>query len=158
MLFCLKALSQGRDLRSQKGLTRKYNIGGCGKLYVTVNTDDYGICEVFTNTGEEGCAALSEALSRLISISIRAGIDLDSIISQVQGIRCITCIADNKTHVLSCPDAIGKAIEFHIKGSNKFDLDYLGGPKSVMICPEEGLRRDHGARRRLLYMQELRFF
>jgi ribonucleoside-diphosphate reductase alpha chain len=120
------------------GLTRKYNIGGCGKLYVTVNTDDYGICEVFTNTGEEGCAALSEALSRLISISIRAGIDLDSIISQVQGIRCITCIADNKTHVLSCPDAIGKAIEFHIKGSNKFDLDYLGGPKSVMICPEEG--------------------
>jgi ribonucleoside-diphosphate reductase alpha chain len=120
------------------GLTRKYSIGGCGKLYVTVNTDEYGICEVFTNTGEEGCAALSEALSRLMSISIRAGIDLDSIISQVQGIRCITCIADNKTHVLSCPDAIGKAIEFHMRGSNKFDLDYLGGPRSVMICPEEG--------------------
>jgi len=121
-----------------KGMTKKYNIGGCGKLYVTVNSDDFGICEVFTNTGEEGCAALSEAVSRLISITIRSGIDIDSILKQVEGIRCITCIADNSTHVLSCPDAIGKAIEFYIRGSNKFDLNAASGPKSIMICPEEG--------------------
>ncbi|MBM3705126.1 MAG: vitamin B12-dependent ribonucleotide reductase [Actinobacteria bacterium] len=120
-----------------KGLTRKYNIGGCGKLYVTVNSDELGICEVFTSTGEEGCAALSEAVSRLISITIRSGVEIDSILKQISGIRCITCIADDKTHVLSCPDAIGKAIEFYIKGYNKFDLNISGGPKSVMICPEE---------------------
>jgi len=121
-----------------KGLTKKYLIGSCGKLYVTVNSDEKGICEVFTNTGEEGCAALSEALSRLISISIRAGIDISSITHQVLGIRCITCIADRNTHVLSCPDAIGKALEFALNGSNKFDLDFASGPKSLMICPEEG--------------------
>lgn len=121
-----------------QGFTKKYDIGGCGKLYVTVNSDDYGICEVFTNTGEEGCAALSEAISRLISVTIRSGIDLNSILKQVQGIRCITCIADDKTHVLSCPDAIGKAIEYYLKGSNKFDLDVASGPRSIMICPEEG--------------------
>ncbi len=121
-----------------KGVTRKYNIGGCGKIYVTVNSDELGICEVFTSTGEEGCAALSEAVSRLISITLRSGIDIDSILKQIEGIRCITCIADENTHVLSCPDAIGKAIEFYLKGSNKFDLNIAGGPKSIMICPEEG--------------------
>jgi ribonucleoside-diphosphate reductase alpha chain len=121
-----------------KGLTRKYKIGGCGKIYVTVNSDDLGICEVFTSTGEEGCAALSEAVSRLISITIRSGIEIDSILKQISGIRCITCIADEETHVLSCPDAMGKAIEFYLKGYNKFDLNIAGGPKSIMICPEEG--------------------
>ena len=121
-----------------KGMTKKYNIGGCGKLYVTVNSDEHGICEVFTNTGEEGCAALSAAIGRLISISIRAGIDITSIQKQVRGIRCVTCIADRNSHVLSCPDAIGKAIEFYLKGTNKFDFDATSGPKSVMICPEEG--------------------
>ena len=118
------------------GMTKKYLIGGCGKLYVTVNSDDNGICEVFTNTGEEGCAALSEAVSRLISIAIRSGIDIESIQKQIRGIRCVTCVADKNTHVLSCPDAIGKALEFYTRGSNKFDLDITGGPRSVMICPE----------------------
>ncbi len=121
-----------------KGLTKKYDVGGCGKLYVTVNSDDIGICEVFSNTGEEGCAALSEAVSRLISITIRSGIDIDSILKQISGIRCITCIADENTHVLSCPDAIGKAIEFYNKGYNKFDFNTASGPKSIMLCPEEG--------------------
>jgi ribonucleoside-diphosphate reductase alpha chain len=121
-----------------RGMTKKYNIGGCGKLYVTVNADDVDICEVFTNTGEEGCAALSEAVSRLISITIRSGIDIDAILKQVEGIRCVTCIADEDTHVLSCPDAIGKAIEFYLRGSNRFDLNVTSGPKSIMICPEEG--------------------
>ncbi|MGZ5191118.1 MAG: TSCPD domain-containing protein, partial [Flavisolibacter sp.] len=121
-----------------KGLTKKYDIGGCGKLYVTVNSDNVGICEVFSNTGEEGCAALSEAVSRLISITIRSGIEIDSILKQISGIRCITCIADENTHVLSCPDAIGKAIEFYNKGYNKFDFNTASGPKSIMLCPEEG--------------------
>ena len=104
-----------------KGMTKKYTIGGCGKLYVTVNNDEHGICEIFTNTGEEGCAALTEAVGRLLSISIRAGMDLDEIKSQIEGMRCITCIADPGTHVLSCPDAVGKAIEFSLNGFNKFD-------------------------------------
>ena len=120
-----------------EGMTKKYNVGGCGKLYVTVNSDEHGICEVFTNTGEEGCAALSAAIGRLISIAIRSGIDIASIQKQVRGIRCVTCIADRSTHVLSCPDAIGKAIEFYLKGTNKFDFDATSGPRSVMICPEE---------------------
>ncbi|MDD3818916.1 MAG: ribonucleotide reductase N-terminal alpha domain-containing protein [Actinomycetota bacterium] len=120
------------------GMTKKYKIGNCGKLYVTVNSDENGICEVFINTGEEGCAALTEALGRLISIAIRSGIDIKSVINQVEGIRCVTCIADPETYVLSCPDAMAKAIEYYLNGSNKFDLSRTSGPRSVVICPEEG--------------------
>jgi ribonucleoside-diphosphate reductase alpha chain len=120
------------------GMTKKYKIGNCGKLYVTVNSDENGICEIFINTGEEGCTALTEAVGRLISIAIRSGIDIESVKKQVEGIRCITCIADDETHVLSCPDAMGKAIDFYLNGSNKFDLGITNGPRSIMICPEDG--------------------
>jgi ribonucleoside-diphosphate reductase alpha chain len=120
------------------GMTKKYKIGNCGKLYVTVNSDENGICEVFINTGEEGCTALTEAVGRLISIAIRSGIDIESVKKQVEGIRCITCIADDETHVLSCPDAMGKAIDFYLNGSNKFDFGITNGPRSIMICPEDG--------------------
>jgi ribonucleoside-diphosphate reductase alpha chain len=120
------------------GITKKFRIGGCGKLFVTVNADDEGICEVFTNTGEEGCPSLSAALSRVISISLRAGVAIDAIIDQLKGIRCIGCIIDPDTKVLSCPDAIGKAIEKFVNGHNRFDLNVLAGPRTVMVCPEPG--------------------
>ncbi|MDO8673698.1 MAG: vitamin B12-dependent ribonucleotide reductase [Dehalococcoidia bacterium] len=121
------------------GITKKYKIGGCGNLYVTVNKDQYGICEVFTNTGEKGCAPLSETLSRLISLALRAGVDVDSILRQLRGRICTGCIIDkDETKVLSCPDAIGKTIEKHLNGFNRFDLSPVGGPRSVEICPEPG--------------------
>jgi ribonucleoside-diphosphate reductase alpha chain len=120
------------------GNTKKYNIGGCGKLYVTVNQDENGICEVFTNTGSAGCEAMAEALARLISIGIRSGIDTDEIIGQLKGIRCVGCIIDDETDVLSCPDAIAQSIEKVVKGYNEFELDFVGGPRGVEICPEDG--------------------
>lgn len=120
------------------GITKKYKIGGCGKLYVTVNADEKGICEVFTNTGEEGCSSLSDAVSRLISLALRSGVDVDAILDQVKGIRCIGCIVDPDTWVLSCPDAIGKTIEKYVKGSVKFDLNVIKGPQSILICPDCG--------------------
>ncbi|QOR34463.1 vitamin B12-dependent ribonucleotide reductase [Clostridium sp. 'deep sea'] len=120
------------------GITKKYNIGGCGKLYVTVNQDENGICEVFTNTGSEGCEALADALARLISITIRAGIDIESILNQLKGIRCVGCIVDDDTDVLSCPDAIAQSIEKVVKGYASLQLDYIGGPRNAEICPEPG--------------------
>jgi len=97
------------------GSTEKVKIG-CGNLYITVNSDDNGICEVFTNLGRAGgCPSQSEATSRLISLALRSGIDVKSIVEQLKGIRChstLRQIANNKEiKVLSCPDAIGRAIE-----------------------------------------------
>ncbi|WP_434641177.1 adenosylcobalamin-dependent ribonucleoside-diphosphate reductase [Thermoanaerobacterium thermosaccharolyticum] len=98
-----------------KGITEKVRIG-CGNLYITVNYDDKGICEVFTNLGRAGgCPSQSEATSRLISIALRSGLDAKSIVEQLKGIRCHSTLrqmANNKEiKVLSCPDAIAKVIE-----------------------------------------------
>lgn len=93
------------------GFTEKVRIG-CGNLYITVNYDDYGICEVFTNLGRAGgCPSQSEATSRLVSIALRSGIDVKSIVEQLKGIRCATTIRQQGLKVMSCPDAIGRVIE-----------------------------------------------
>ncbi len=94
-----------------QGVTQKIKIG-CGNLYVTVNYDDKGICEVFANLGRAGgCPSQSEAASRLISTALRSGMDIDSIIEQLRGIRCHSTLRRQGVSVLSCPDAIGRALE-----------------------------------------------
>lgn len=98
-----------------RGVTEKVVIG-CGNLYITVNYDDEGICEVFTNLGRAGgCPSQSEATSRLISTALRSGMDVNALIEQLKGIRCHSTLrqrANNKNiKVLSCPDAIGRVLE-----------------------------------------------
>ncbi len=108
------------------GYTEKVQIG-CGNLYITVNYDENGVCEVFTNTGRAGgCASQSEATARLVSIALRAGVDSDELIAQLKGIRCPSCLRRNGVPVTSCPDAIAKAIEKVVKRSKD------GGPMSPM--------------------------
>ena len=93
------------------GFTEKVKIG-CGNLYVTVNYDENGICEVFTNTGRAGgCPSQSEATARLVSIALRSGIDHKHIVEQLKGIRCPSTIRQKALKVMSCPDAIGRLIE-----------------------------------------------
>lgn len=98
-----------------QGMTEKVRIG-CGNLYITVNYDEKGICKVFTNVGRAGgCPSQSEATSRLVSIALRSGMDVKSVVEQLKGIRCHSTLRQRGTNkdikVLSCPDAIGKALE-----------------------------------------------
>ena len=100
------------------GITEKVKIG-CGNLYVTVNYDENGICEVFTNTGRHGgCPSQSEATARLVSIALRSGIDVQTIIGQLKGIRCPSTIRQPGMTVTSCPDAIARAIEKVMRSQN----------------------------------------
>ncbi len=107
------------------GITEKVKIG-CGNLYITVNYDENGICEVFTNLGRAGgCPSQSEATSRLVSMALRSGIDVEVMVEQLKGIRCHSTLRHKEgLKVLSCPDAIGRVLERMIKLKN--------GEKAVM--------------------------
>ncbi len=91
---------------------------GCGKMYVTINQDQEGnIFEVFTSIGKAGgCAqSQSEAIGRLISLNLRSGVEPEFIIKQLKGISCHMPYGFGTQRVLSCADAVGKALDEAIK-------------------------------------------
>ncbi len=93
------------------GVTERMRIG-CGNLYVTVNYDENGICEVFTSTGKAGgCPSQSEATARLVSIALRSGVSIDEILEQLRGIRCASTIRQQGMSCTSCPDAIARVLK-----------------------------------------------
>ncbi len=98
-----------------KGSTRRIRTG-CGNLYVTVNVDDEGNpYEVFTRVGKAGgCAASqSEAMGRLITLLFRAKVPIEILVKQLQGISCHQPFGHGGGKVLSCADAVGKALQLH---------------------------------------------
>jgi ribonucleoside-diphosphate reductase alpha chain len=99
------------------GVTQRMKTGE-GYLYVTINEDESGLCEVFTTIGKAGgnAAAQSEAISRLISLGLRSGIEPREIVKQLKGISGPTPVWDGHGgQILSTPDAIGKVIEQYIE-------------------------------------------
>jgi ribonucleoside-diphosphate reductase alpha chain len=99
-----------------KGVTERVNTG-CGYIYVTVNFDSRGISEVFSTLGKAGgCAAAQlEAISRLTSLALRSGIDVDSIVKHLRGIRCPSIAWEQGHAILSCADAIASVLEKYIR-------------------------------------------
>ena len=91
---------------------------GCGSLYVTINEDEQGLFEVFAAMGKGGgCAASqTEAVSRLISLALRSGIDREQIVKQIKGVRCPNQAWEKGGRIYSCADAIAKALERHNGG------------------------------------------
>ena len=119
---------------------------GCGTLFVTVNNDGHGLCEVFANLGKAGgCPSQSEAMCRSVSAALRCGVDPKVLVEQLRGIRCLSTIAERKTNkdidVLSCPDAIARAIEDALEEDCESTIT-----SNVHKCPECGqpLRKELG--------------
>ena len=117
---------------SIRGVTERVRTGH-GNMYVTVNFDEEDRpFEVFGNLGKAGgCdSAQLEAISRLVSLALRSGIDPNAVLEQLRGITC--CPAwDEGTLVRSGPDAVALALERHVPG------DFRGrgqaGPDAVQM-------------------------
>ncbi len=105
--------------QSIQGVTERVRTGH-GNMYVTVNFDENRQpFEVFGNLGKAGgCdSAQLEAISRLVSLALRSGIDPGTVLEQLRGITC--CPAwDDGTLVRSAPDAVALALERQTNGGD----------------------------------------
>jgi ribonucleoside-diphosphate reductase alpha chain len=130
-----------RRSKTTTGITERVTTG-CGYIYVTVNSDERGICEVFSTLGKAGgCASAQlEATCRLISLALRSGIDVASVVRQLRGIRCPSIAWEEGKAMLSCADAIAGVLEKHISGDdNKPKLEDYGLVKNLAgQCPDCG--------------------
>jgi len=124
------------------GVTRRIRTGE-GTLYITINEDENGLCEVFTTIGKAGgnAAAQSEAISRLISLSLRSGLDPHAIVRQLKGISGPNPTWEDGRLILSTPDAIGKALDDYIK--EREELNIKGRSDQPLDKPLITLAQDH---------------
>ncbi|MCS6802228.1 MAG: ribonucleoside reductase class II [Dehalococcoidia bacterium] len=114
------------------GYTRQI-VAPEGKVNVTLNSDEYGLYEVFINVGKAGSdiAALAEALGRLVSLTLRMASPLPpnerarEVANQLRGIGGSRSVGLGPNQVRSLPDAVAKAIELH-----------LGEERPVPVVPE----------------------
>ncbi len=93
------------------GITSRVRTGR-GNLYVTVNMAGNKPFEIFTTHGKAGGndAAMAEAVSRVASLCLRAGLDPKEVISQLRGITDLPAW-DEGTLVRSVPDALATVLD-----------------------------------------------
>jgi ribonucleoside-diphosphate reductase alpha chain len=117
-----------------EGITKRVKTG-CGNFYITINKIDDKPVEVLSHIGKAGGCAIcqGEAICRLVSLGLRAGIEPDRIIKQLHGIRCPAPTWYEGNQILSCPDAIATALK------DEFNID-MKAPQPVgqIPCPECG--------------------
>ncbi|MBM3948138.1 MAG: vitamin B12-dependent ribonucleotide reductase [SAR202 cluster bacterium] len=113
------------------GITERVRTGH-GNMYVTINFDEAGHpFEVFSTLGKAGgCdSAQLEAISRLISLALRSGVDAAQIVEQLRGITCDP-VWEAGTLVRSAPDAVALIISRHLENQGR-TLPAAADPKAV---------------------------
>lgn len=117
---------------------------GCGPLYVTINEDEEGLFELFTTMGKAGgCAASqSEAIGRMVSLAWRTGVQPIQVIKQLLDISCHSHSGFGEKKILSCADAVAKAIQNHLSSTgNAEKLEKRALFKGA--CPDCGGKIEH---------------
>jgi ribonucleoside-diphosphate reductase alpha chain len=101
----------------------------CGSVFISVSMDDAGNpMEVFITKGNSGgCTqAFVEAIGRIVSISLRCGLNPLEIINQYSQIKCDNGSWQQGVRVTSCPGAVALALKSVIEGklvSRTTDID-----------------------------------
>jgi ribonucleoside-diphosphate reductase alpha chain len=150
------------------GYTEKVETG-CGNLYVTINADEHGPCELFASMGKAGGCAASQldGQARLISMALRSNVDPQSIVKQLRGMRCPSPsnLPKKGGKVLSCSDALARILEQYLENhknpmatmndaskslsreeeeEESEQLHIMGHTKNIAgICPECGGILEH---------------
>lgn len=96
--------------------TTYYEKVACGHIYITVNRYAGRPVEVFMQSSKSGgCAANTEALGRLASTMLRAGIDPNVVIDSTLGVKCAACSTvkgkGEQISGLSCSDVMARVIK-----------------------------------------------
>ena len=124
-----------------EGFTQKIKTG-YGTLYVTVNTADGRPFEVFAQIGKSGYSTMAdtEAICRLISLSLRSGVPVSKVVEQLKGIGGSSPVFGSGGLISSIPDAIAQVLHAHFGNgeSIKKELDI-----SEEFCPDCGSRIEH---------------
>jgi ribonucleoside-diphosphate reductase alpha chain len=97
-----------------RGVTERVKTGQ-GNIYITVNFDEEGKpFELFTTLGKAGSieSAQLEAVSRLISLALRSGIEPEEIVDHLRGITSDP-VWDGGRLVRSAPDAVAFVLHQH---------------------------------------------
>ena len=124
--------------KALKGCTHEMQTG-CGPLYITINEDSNGLFELFTTMGKAGgCAASqSEAIGRMVSLAWRSGVQARQVVKQLQGISCHCPSGFGGNRVLSCADAVAKAIHDHLVDGGD-ETENAPASHGRGACPECG--------------------
>ncbi|SIO41649.1 vitamin B12-dependent ribonucleotide reductase [Halodesulfovibrio marinisediminis] len=119
------------------GFTQKVETG-LGVLYVTINEIDGKPFELFTTIGKSGrsITAKAEAIGRLVSLALRAGIEPIDIVRQLKGIGGEHPVFKKKGLLLSIPDAIAWILENRYLKSSVSVHSTNGLTKQ--LCPDCG--------------------
>jgi ribonucleoside-diphosphate reductase alpha chain len=123
-----------------EGFTTKM-VTGMGNLYVTVTEYEGRPFEVFATIGKSGrsTTAKTEAIGRLVSLALRSGVKVDTVVEQLKGIGGEHPVFQKDGLVLSIPDAISRVLEKRYLDNKarqrrrKYENSLLGE-----ICPECG--------------------
>ncbi|WP_435552136.1 adenosylcobalamin-dependent ribonucleoside-diphosphate reductase [Natrinema sp. CGMCC1.2065] len=102
-----------------QGVSQRIDTG-YGKIYVTINEDpETGQpFELFANIGHSGgfTNSFTEALAKVISTSLRSGVDPEEIVDELCGTRSPKVAWDKGEQIQSIPDAIGTAMRRYLEG------------------------------------------
>jgi ribonucleoside-diphosphate reductase alpha chain len=128
-----------------EGFTAKMKLGH-GTLYITVNEANGRPVEVFATIGKSGQSTMAktEAIGRLVSLSLRYGVPVQKIVRQLKGIGGEYPIFQKDGLVRSIPDALARILERRYlkkNGTNGKNGAHVEVEKLVLTganCPDCG--------------------